>query len=164
MAQYKIYNGPSPTTAAQVSVATGAVIKTLLQVQVSATLGAHVVEWGVSFNGAAVAAAVEAELLETNVAATVTAHVSSGINRWDAEAVQGGDPTTNLILVGTAATGYTASAEGAITATRMLDAQFVDPAMGYVLQFPLGERPYMQPGSFFYRVRVTAPATVNALC
>lgn len=136
----------------------------MLQAQVSATLGGHIVEWGISFDGAAMAAAITCELLETDVAATVTAHVTAGIVRLDEAAVQGGDPVTNLILVGTAATGYTATAEGTITASRMFDAQLVDPAVGYVLQFPLGERPYMKPGAFFTRVRVTAAAAVNALC
>ena len=145
-------------------VTTGTAIKTLLQVQVSATLGAHIVEWGISFDGAAMAAGIKCELLETDVAATVTAHVTAGIVRLDEAAVQGGDPVTNLILVGTGATGYTATVEGTITATRVLDAQLVDPAVQYVLQFPLGERPYMKPGSFFYRIRVTAAAAVNAYC
>ena len=163
MARYKIYNGPSPTTASQVAVTTGTTIKTLLQVVPSATLGLHIVEWGISFDGAALAAGIECELLETDVAATVTAHVTAGIVRLDEAAVQGGDPVTNLIQVGTALTGYTASAEGTITATRMLDCQFIDPAAGHVLQFPLGERPYMKPG-LFYRVRVKAAAAVNAIC
>jgi hypothetical protein len=164
MARYKIYNGPAPTSASQVAVTTGTAIKTLLQVQVSGTLGCHIVEWGISFDGAAMAAGIEVELVETDVAATVTAHVTGGIVRLDEAAVQGGDPVTNLILVGTAATGYTATAEGTITATRMLDCQFIDPAANYVLQFPLGERPYMKPGSFYYRVRVKAAAAVNAIC
>ena len=110
------------------------------------------------------AAGIEVELLETDVAATVTAHVTAGIIRLDGPAVQGGDPVTNLILVGTGATGYTSTSEGTITATRMFDCQFIDPAANYVLQFPLGERPYMKPGSFFYRVRVKAAAAVNAIC
>lgn len=164
MARYKIYNGPAPTTASQVAVTTGTAIKTLLQVQASATLGLHIVEWGISFDGAAMAAGIEVELIETDVAATVTAHVTGGIVRLDEAAVQGGDPVTNLVLVGTAATGYTATAEGTITASRVLDAQFIDPAANYVLQFPLGERPYMKPGSFFTRVRVKAAAAVNAIC
>jgi hypothetical protein len=145
-------------------VTTGTAIKTLLQVQASATLGLHIVEWGISFDGAAHAAGIKCELIETDVAATVTAHVTAGIVRLDEAAVQGGDPVTNLILVGTGATGYTATAEGSTTASRMFDAQLVSPAAGYVMQFPLGERPYMKPGSFFTRVRVTAAAAVNAYC
>ena len=164
MALYFIPNGPSPTTAAQVVVTTGTVIKTLLQVQSSATMGLKIVEWGISFDGSAAAAGIKVELLETDVAATVTAHVTAGIVRLDEAAVQGGDPVTNLILVGTGATGYTASAEGTTTVSRVFDAQLVQPTNQYIKQFPLGERPYMKPGTFFTRVRVTAAAAVNAYC
>lgn len=164
MARYIIFNGPSPTTAAQAGVTTGTAIKTLLQVQTSATIGGHIVEWGISFDGAAAAAGIKCELIETNVAATVTAHVTAGIVRLDEAAMHGGDPVTNRILVGTAATGYTASAEGSTTTSRVFDAQIVQPTNQYIKQFPLGERPYMQPGSFFTRVRVTAAAAVNAVC
>ena len=162
MALYLIPNGPSPTTAAQVAVTTGTAIKTLLQVQSSATMGLKIVEWGVSFAGAAAAAGIACELIETDVAATVTAHVTAGIVRYDAAAVQGGDPVTNRILVGTAATGYTATAEGSITASRLFDVQSVQPTNQYIKQFPLGREPYIKPGSFFARIRVTAAAAVNA--
>ena len=164
MARFFIPNGPSPTTAAQAVVTTGTAIKTLLQVQVSGTLGGHIVEWGISFDGSAAAAGIKCELIETDVAATVTAHVTAGIVRLDEAAVQGGDPVTNLILVGTGATGYTASAEGTTTVSRVFDAQLVQPTNQYIKQFPLGERPYMKPGTFFTRVRVTAAAAVNAYC
>jgi hypothetical protein len=164
MALYLIPNGPSPTTAAQVVVTTGTAIKTLLQVQASATMGLKIVEWGISFDGAAAAAGIKVELLEGDVAATVTAHVTAGIVRIDAEAAQGGDPVTNRILVGTEATGYTASAEDTITVSRMFDVQLVQPTNQYVKQFPLGREPYMKPGTFFTRIRVTAAAAVNAYC
>ena len=164
MARYLIPNGPSPTTAAQAVVTTGTAIKTLLQVQSSATMGLKIVEWGISFDGAAAAAGIKCELIETDVAATVTAHVTAGIVRFDEAALQSGDPVTNRILVGTAATGYTATAEGSITASRLFDAQLVQPTSQYIKQFPLGERPYMKPGTFFTRIRVTAAAAVNAYC
>lgn len=163
-ALYLIPNGPSPTTAAQVVVTTGTAIKTLLQVQSSATMGLKIVEWGISFDGAAHAAGIKCELIETDVAATVTAHVTAGIVRLNADAVQGGDPVTNRILVGTEATGYTASAEDTTTASRVFDVQLVSPAGSYLKQFPLGREPYMKPGSFWTRVRVTAAAAVNAYC
>lgn len=164
MARFLIPNGPSPTTAAQAVVTTGAVIKTLLQVQASATMGLWVVEWGISFDGAAAAAGIKCELIETDVAATVTAHVTAGIVRLDSAAVQGGDPVSTRILAGVAATGYTASAEGTPTVSRLFDAQLVQPTNQYIKQFPLGERPYMKPGTFFTRIRVTAAAAVNAYC
>lgn len=161
MALYFIANGPSPTTAAQAEVTTGTSIKTLLQVKPSATLIARIVEWGISFDGSAAATPIKVELLETDVAATVTAHVAAGIVKLDAAALAGGDPTTNLIQVGTTSTGYTASGEGSITATRVFDAQLIAPTNQYVKQFPLGREPIIQLG-LFARIRVTAGAAVNA--
>ena len=164
MARYAIYNGPAPTTASQVAVTTGTSIKTMLQVQMSATMGGYIVEWGISFDGAALAAGIECELFESSAAATVTAHAASGIVKLDAAALQGGDPTSNRILVGTTATGYTSTSEGTPASVRMFDCQLVDPAINFIKQFPLGERPYMQPGSFYTRIRVKAAAAVNAIC
>lgn len=162
MALYLIANGPSPTTAAQVPVTTGTAIKTLLQVKASATVMFRIVEWGVSFDGSAAATPIKVELLETGtVAATVTAHVAAGIVALDAAALHGGDPTTNLLPVGTTSTGYTATAEGTITATRVFDAQLVAPTNQYVKQFPLGREPIVNLSSFA-RIRVTAGAAVNA--
>lgn len=161
MALYLIANGPSPTTAAQAVVTTGTAIKTLLQVKASATAQARIVEWGVSFDGSAAATPIKVELLETDVAATVTAHVAAGIVKLDAAALGGGDPSTNLIQVGTTSTGYTASAEGTITATRMFDVQLIAPTNQYVKQFPLGREPVIAIG-LFGRIRVTAGAAVNA--
>lgn len=163
MALYQIYNGPSPTTAAQVSVTTGTAIKTLLQVQPGASAAMRVVEWGISFDGAAAAAGIKCELIETDVAATVTAHVAAGLVKMDFAALIGGDPTTNLILVGTAATGYTSSNEQTTTASRALDVQIVQPTSQYIKQFPLGREGAVQVSKFL-RVRVTAAAAVNAIC
>lgn len=163
MALYLIANGPSPTAAAQVVVTTGTTIKTMLQVKPSATLNARIVEWGISFDGSAAAAPIKVELLETDVAATVTAHVAAGIVKLDAAALTGGDPTTNLIQVGTTSTGYTASGEGSITASRMFDVQLIAPTNQYVKQFPLGREPIIQVG-LFARIRVTAAAAVNTYC
>lgn len=163
MALYLIANGPAPTTAAQVFVTTGTVIKTMLQLASSATKPFKIVEWGISFDGFAAAAPIRCELVETDVASTVTAHVTAGIIRLDGEALAGGDPVTNLLPVGTALTGYTATAEGTIAATRMLDVQLIAPTNQYVKQFPLGREPIVQI-SKFARIRVTAAAAVNAYC
>lgn len=163
MALFLIANGPSPTTAAQVPVTTGTSIKTLLQVKPSATAVARIVEWGISFNGSAAATPIKVELLETDVAATVTAHVAAGIVKLDAAAMRGGDPTTNLFPVGTTSTGYTSSGEGTITATRVFDVQFIAPTNQYVKQFPLGREPTIDT-SLFARIRVTAGAAVDAYC
>jgi hypothetical protein len=164
MALYTIWNGPMPTTAAQVPVTTGTSIKTLLQVKASDTNPIRIVEWGISFDGSAAATPIKVELLETDVAATVTASAQADIVRFDGLALANtGNQTTNLIPVGTTSTGYTASGEGSITATRVFDAQLVAPTNQYVKQFPLGREPVIAVGKFG-RVRVTAGAAVNAYC
>lgn len=164
MALYLIANGPMQTTAAFATLSTGATIKTLLQVVPSATIVAKIKEWGISFDGTAVATPGKVELIETDVAATVTASVANDITKLDANALMGGNPTTNLIQVGAALTGYNASAEGSITAVRNLDGpQLIAPTNQFIKQFPLGLEPIIQVGKFA-RIRVTMPAAVNAYC
>ncbi len=156
---YFTANGPSPTTAAQVPVTTGTTIKTMLQLATPATEDISVVEWGISFDGSAAAAPIRVELLETGaVAATVTAHAAAGLVKWSSPNDSG-----SLLTLGAAATGYTATAEGTITTSRMLDLQFISPTSQYVKQFPLGREPRMG-SSRFLRIRVTAPAAVNCYC
>lgn len=163
MALYLIANGPSPTTAAQAVVTTGNTIKTMLQVKAGATVVAKIKEWGISFDGSAAATPIKCELLETDVAATVTASVAADINKLDANALSGGDPTTALIAVGTTSTGYTSTGEGSITAVREFDVQLIAPTNQYIKQYPLGQEPIIQV-SKFGRIRVTAPVAVNAYC
>lgn len=168
MAQYLIANGPMPTTAARAAVTTGTAIKTMLQVKPSATLAARIIQWGYSLDSSAAATSAKIELIETDVAATVTASVANDIVKWDAMALIGGDPTTNLIQVGTTSTGYTASGEGTITAIRDLDLpQFVTTstsfAVSWASQFPLGREPIIQINKFA-RIRVTFGTAVNMYC
>ena len=164
MARYLIANGPMQTTAAFAVVATGTAIKTLLQVKPGATQMAEVIEYGISFDGSVAATPGKIELIETDVAATVTASVANDFTKLDAAALSSGDPTTSLFSVGTTATGYTATAEGTITAVRNLAApQLIAPTNQFIQQFPLGERPVIQPAKFA-RIRVTFGTTVNAYC
>lgn len=156
MALYWAGNGPMPTTAAFAPVTTGTAIKTLLQIATPSTRSIKVVEWGISFDGATAATPIRCELVQTDVAATVTAHVAAGVQPYeDAEA------PASLMTLGTSATGYTGTAEGSITATRQGDLQFISPTTQYVKQWPLG-REFAVPISKFLRVRVTAGAAVNA--
>ena len=163
MALFLIANGPSPTTAAQVVVTTGTAIKTMLQVKLSATIVGKIKEWGISFDGSTAATPIKCELLETDVAATVTASAAADISKLDGNALIGGDPTTNLIPVGTTSTGYTSTLEGSITSVRMLDVQLIAPTNQYVKQFPLGLEPIIQISKFL-RIRVTAGVAVNCYC
>jgi hypothetical protein len=164
MALYLIPNGPMQTTASFATVSTGTTIKTMLQVKPSATIVAKIVEWGISFDGSAAATPGKVELIETNVAATVTASATADITKLDGNAIAGGDPVTNLLPVGTTSTGYTASAEGSITTIRNLaPPQFIAPTTQYQFQFPLGREPIIQV-SLFARIRVTFGTAVNCYC
>jgi hypothetical protein len=164
MALYLIQNSAMQTTAAPSKVATGNTIKTLLQVKPSATIVAKIVVWGISLDATAAAVPGQVELIETDVAATVTAFVANDITKLDSDALSGGDPTTNLIQVGTTASGYTSSNEGSITSVRNLDgSQLIAPTNQFIQTFPLGNYPVIQAGKFA-RIRVTFAATVNAYC
>lgn len=160
MGLFLIFNGAASGAAAPVAVTTGTAIKTMLQVEPSATLVAKIVEWGISFDGSAAATPIKVELVETSGAATVTATASADITKLDGDAQAGGDPTTNLIQVGTTNTGYTASGEGTPGTCRIFDLQYIAPTSQYVKQFPLGREPMIQI-SKFCRIRVTAGAAVN---
>ena len=160
---YKIFNGPAPTTASQVAVTTSTAIKTLLQVKPGSTQIIKVREWGISFDGSAAATPGIVELCVTDVAATVTAHVAGGIHKFDSEALAAGDPTTNIIAVGTTSTGYTATGEGTVGSVRQGDVQQIAPTGQYVFQFPLGAAWVVQAGEFM-RVRVKFGAAINAIC
>ena len=167
MAIYKVYNGPTPTTASQVAVTTGTLIKTLLQLKLggSTNMVGKVTAWGISFDGSAAATPIEVELLTTGtVAATITEFVAADIiNLSDPNAAA---VTDDFPLAFTAAgdeSGYTATAEGTITATRVLDCQLIAPTNQYVIQYPLGREPSWK-ASDFLRIRVKAGAAVNAIC
>ena len=159
MSIYLFANGAMPTTAAQAVVTTGTAIKTLLQVKGVTGMQFRIIEWGISFYGSAAATPIKCELLETGtVFATVTAAAAADIVKFG----NPGDPaSTTYFSVGTAATGYTATAEGTITATRIFDVQLIAPTNQYVKQFPLGREPLVDAVSAL-RIRVTAAAAVNA--
>lgn len=158
MARYVMRNGASPTTAAQVKVTTGTAIKSLLQVGVPSGLIVALEGWDISFDGSAAATPIAVELIEVDVAATVTA----------ASPVKYDSPSgsASLCVSGTSASGYTATAEGTITSARVLDAQLVPPTGSYAWEFTPGREPAAgAAGSAKYlRIRVTAGAAVNALC
>jgi hypothetical protein len=155
---YWAANGAMPTTAALPKVTTGTAIKTMLQIATPSTRPLTVVGWGISFDGSSAGVPVICELIQTDVAATVTAHVVSGVQPYN-------DPNApaSLVTLGTSATGYTATAEGTITATRYGDLEDVQPTSPYAMWFPEG-REFQVPVSKFLRVRVTATTAVNCHC
>lgn len=164
MALYLITNGPMQTTSAAAAVTTGTGLKTMLQVKPGSTNNGKIIEWGCSFDGSAAATPGKVELIETDVAATVTALAAADITKLDAEALANGDPTTALLAVGTTSSGFTSTSEGSIAAVRNLDApQFIAPTSQYQKQFPLGREPIIQPGKFG-RIRMLFGSAVNCFC
>lgn len=158
---YKIKNYAMPTTAAPTPVASGTGLKTMLQIKLGTQNTARIIEWGISFDGSVAAAPGTVELIETAIIpATVTAAVAADIDKFDPNAV---DPTTSNLIVSTTATGYTASAEGTIVATRTFDIQQLPGTGPYVKQFPLGREPMLNISTYL-RIRVKFAATVNVLC
>jgi len=150
-----------PTTASLVAVTTGTAIKTLLQLKPFNQI--KIVAWGISFDGSASATPILVELLETGtVFATVTASVDADVYKLSSVADQAVASIAGLTM-GTTATGYTASAEGTVTATRVFDAQLVAPTNQYIYQFPLGQEPVLIIGNAT-RIRVKAGTAVNAIC
>jgi hypothetical protein len=155
---YIAYNGAMPTTAAMPKVATGTAIKTMLQLAPLTT--APIVKlkrWGVSFDGSAAATPIQCELIETDVAATVTAHVASGIMPYDnPNAVA----ASNFFTLTTTGTGYSASIEGTPAASRLADYQNIAPTNQFIYDWVLGGEFGVTPGRFV-RVRVTAGTSVG---
>lgn len=155
-------NGAQQTTAAFAVVTTGSAIKTMLQVKPLTGIDLMLWEWGISYDGSAAATPGKCELIETDVAATVTAYASADVTKLTNPAGPAAD--SGLISLGTAASGFTASAEGTITAVRNLSAPILLPPTGpFTLQMPLGEHPIVQAGKFL-RIRVTFGAAINAYC
>jgi hypothetical protein len=147
-----------PTAAAQASDTTTTVIKTMLQVATPSTRQIQLIGWGYTIDDVPGADAVF-ELLDTDVAATVTAHVAAGV-----QPTTPGQPAS-LMTLGVAATGYTATAEGAIANTRVHDVVSASsvsaeaaPVLTYRYQFMPDERPIIAV-SRFLRVRATCPTT-----
>jgi hypothetical protein len=160
--QFLLFNGAMPTTAANVKVTTGTAIKTMMQVL--PLLPCRVVEWGISFDGSSAATPGECELLTTGtIAATVTANIAADTVQYDAEAIQFNSNAT-FFTYSTSATGFTATAEGSIVASRyMAGPQLIAPTNQFIEQFPLGYRPYVKANDLL-RIRVTFAAAINAYC
>lgn len=161
---YIVYNGPMATTAAPSKVTTGNAIKTMLQLAPNVPI--RPVAWGISFDASAAATPGVCELIDTGtVFATVTAFAPADVQPYgdaNAPANTAGSTGTPLKL-GTALSGYTSSAEGSTTATRMADLQLIAPTNQYLQQWPLGREFEVPPGDCL-RVRVTFGAAVNMLC
>lgn len=163
MHRYRCYNAAMATTSAQGKVTTGTATKTMLQVATPATRQCQLLEWGYSADLVSTATG-EIELLETNVGATgLTAHLAAGV-----QPIVPGMPAS-LMTLGAGATGYAAGAptEGAITATRLFDAQELiedTPVANasYTRQWLPYEGPIVDVSKFI-RIRATFTIAVNLM-
>jgi hypothetical protein len=155
---YKTWNSLMPTTVPMPGVATVNGTKTMLQIAAPPTRQLQVISWGYSISVTPPGIST-VELLQTDVAATVTAHVAAGV-----QPIGGSGQAASLVTLGASATGYTASAEGSITATRVFDTDQLGIAAGnedltYFYQFmPDEERPVVDTSKFL-RVRATFTST-----
>lgn len=151
-----------PTTAAQAAVTTGTTVKTMLQIATPSTRQIQLISWGYAISEASGAVGT-VELLQTDVAATVTAHVAAGVQPLDPNA------PASLMTLGASATGYTSTAEGSITATRVFDAVRLPASLTgsgtpYAYQWMPDERPIVAISKFL-RVRATTPTSgCNMIC
>jgi uncharacterized protein YaiE (UPF0345 family) len=159
MPSFYAYNGPMVTAAAYVPVTTGTAIKTMLQILAPATgSGLTIWKWGLDFDGSG-AVPVKCELIDTYlIPATVTAHVASGIQNFGLE-----QSAVSRVQLGTAASGYTASAEGTITQTRYGSINSVLPGNGDRNEWSLGREFYLPP-AHIARIRVTTATAYNCAC
>lgn len=158
---YMTFNGPMVTTGAQQSVAVANGTKTMLQLATPSTRQLQVISWGFSLSGPL---AGTIDICGQNAADTVTAHVAAGLVNLDPNG------SASLLTVGTTATGYTASAQGSPTVSRMFDSQQIgatagDNDLNYSYQFmPDQERPILASSSWL-KIRSTFAATsINMQC
>lgn len=151
---YQVMNGAAPGAAAPVAVTSGTAIKTMLQLSTSANREARIIEWWWEGDGSVAATPVKVELVRHGGgAATVVAYVAADILKYDPNSV------ASQMTLGTANSGYTASAEGTLTTPNAV-AHFVPPTSGIYIQYPLGREPELAV-STFARIRNTATAAIN---
>lgn len=160
--RYIAYNHAMVTTAAFVPVAFTTNLRTQLQIAPPSTRKMWVLEWGWWLDAAPTAIS-KFELLDTDVAATTgTAHVAAGVQPIDP------DLPPSLVTLGTGATGYTFTAEGAITASRSHD-EIILPANASTDRLYHRETwlphtaPVVDTGRFL-RVRTHLGSAANGMC
>jgi hypothetical protein len=144
------FNGPEQTTAAPALVTPANSPETIQQLYPGTTMEIDIVKWGICFNQSVAATPVRVELIEANVAATVTAYAAADVTNLNQP-----NDTGTLLTLSTSGSGYTASAEGSITAVRTGDFQQIDPALSpFWYEFTLGRAFRIREGKYG-RIRVT---------
>jgi len=155
---YLAYNcATAALTAHAAFVTTGTSIKTMLQLK-SSLGNITITSWGYALDSTP-AVPVYVELLTTG---TVAATSLTAFNAGDV--VKFGDPSGVAadLTLSTSTSGFTAAAEGTITATRVLDVG-VPMASGYSTQFPLDREPGCIATEYL-RIRAHTATAVNMLC
>lgn len=140
----------SALTAPMTGVATNTAVtaKTLLQLHAPSASKIRIIEWGYRFF-ATPTVPIQMELLETGtVAATVTAGNIANYN----------DITGPASM--SQAAGYNSTAEGTITASRLLG-QTLDLGTYFSQQFPLGREPEIGANNYL-RLRATPSVALTA--
>lgn len=158
MHRYKTWNGAMVTTASVAAVTTGTTIKTMLQLSTPSTRQIQLISWGFSVDDPPGADAVF-DLIQSDTAATVTAHVAAGV-----QPLVPGLPAS-LLTLGVSNTGYTSSSETAPVTTKTFDTVSMSSvsaeaatSMRYEYQWMPDERPIVAVSSFV-RMRATTPTT-----
>lgn len=154
--RYKMYNGATAAlTAALAPVTTGTSLKTMLQVKPTTPMA--VIAWGYSFD-AVPTSKVAVELINTGtVAATVTAFNTGDIPQYDD--VLGATPPFTLATSGS---GFTSSAEGTVTTSRLL-ASRQEFGQSYESQDPLDREGGVIAGDIL-RIRATTAVAIGMTC
>lgn len=163
MHRYKSYSGAMATTAAITPVALANGVKTVLQLALPSTRQCQLISWGYSLS-VTPPGITTIELIQTDVAATITQHVASGLQSLDPNA-----PASQMLIATTAQSGYNATVEGTTAASRTFDQMQLGVAAGnnqleYAYQWMPDERPIVAVSKFL-RVRTTctsATPTINA--
>jgi hypothetical protein len=162
---YQLSNTAATTGGPNQGVTTSATLFTLLQVKATSGMPMRVVEWGISFNGSALAAGFACDLIDSGtINATVTAFAAADVTVYNPDIpAQSGTTSGVPFILSTSASGFTSSAEGTITAVRSFDEQLIEPIGTYYKQFPLGREPLVTPGDFL-RIRCHGDGTTKAVC
>jgi hypothetical protein len=155
---YRAYNGHQPTTGQEAGVTSSTSLKTMMQLETVAGRQIAIVEWGWSCTGSPSGAVID---LGTSVAvaATVTAYVAADLYNF----TNPSGPASTALTVGTAASGFSSSAEGTIAAFTAFDTQVLTTNT-YIKQFPLGREPVLggpaaSAAATVLRIRNTVPTT-----
>lgn len=154
--RFAVWNGATAALTADLAyVSTGTTLKTMLQVKPTTNIA--LIEWGFMFD-VVPTALVRVELITTGaINATVTAFNAGDIVKYD-----DAGSSASVITPGTASSGFTASAEGSVVASRLLD-QGPGWSQYYSKQFPLDREPGVASTDYL-RVRMTTATSINAKC